>query len=99
GLFYYFYKKEKILIMKGLFYGGILTLLILAIGVIMFLVNFDFAFSLFHHIFFPQGNYVFRTNLPVLYNGFWYFSISLRIVVYSALVAGVLVVQNWIKRK
>ncbi|MEA3430423.1 MAG: DUF1461 domain-containing protein [Nanoarchaeota archaeon] len=97
-LLFYFYNEDKLIIRKGLFYGGVLTFSLLGVGALLFSINFDFMFSLFHKLFFPQGNYVFRTNLPLLYNGVWYYLISFRIVLYSVIGAGVLVVQKFVKR-
>lgn len=95
-LLFYLYRTDKKMIRRGLFYGGVVTLIVLAVGVLMFLVNFDFAFTIFHKIFFPQGNYIFRTNLPMLYNRVWYYLISFRILLYSLITAGALVVQKYV---
>ena len=54
-----YYKKEQKLIFKMTDYGGKSTLLaMLAIGTAS-LFFFNALFSLFHHIFFPQGNWTF----------------------------------------
>lgn len=44
---------------KLLFYGGIVTISLIAVIGIITIISFDFIFTLFHQIFFSQGNWQF----------------------------------------
>ncbi len=57
-----YYKKDKELLLKLVGYGGKTTLLaMIIIGGVSFLF-FDTAFTLFHQIFFPRGNWLFSPD-------------------------------------
>jgi hypothetical protein len=90
----FYYNRHSI--SKILFYGGLITLGILLLMFLVSYFSFDFAFATFHKIFFPQGNYIFRTNLPQLYNYAYYTMISFRIFLMSLIAAILLVVQKMI---
>lgn len=89
-MMYYFRDYEV------LFYSGISVLIVMGAIAIFSSLNFSFAFEVFHKIFFPQGNYVFRTNLPKLYNSEWYALISLRIFTYSVIASILLIAQKFL---
>ncbi|MBU1622896.1 MAG: DUF1461 domain-containing protein [Nanoarchaeota archaeon] len=57
-----YYKKKWPEIKKLLFYGGITTVAFLLISLIISIISFDFMFTLFHNIFFPQGNWIFASD-------------------------------------
>lgn len=51
----FFVKKKQ----KVFFYGGILGIIL---PFILLIANFSFIFTIFHEIFFPQGNWIFPAN-------------------------------------
>ena len=57
-----FYRKKKEEIKKLLFYGGITTGAALGLILLFSLTAFDLAFTLFHNVFFPQGNWQFASD-------------------------------------
>jgi len=54
-----YYRKEKEELVKLLYYGGITTLVALGSIFILSLLFFNQAFTIFHLLFFPQGNWIF----------------------------------------
>lgn len=54
--------KNKPFLKKLFFYGGITTLSFIFLFFILTLTNFNFIFTTFHQIFFPQGNWIFPTD-------------------------------------
>ena len=59
--FLHFY-REKELLHKTLLYTGIMTLSIITILTLGILLSFNTTFTLFHHLFFPQGNWIFGAD-------------------------------------
>ena len=57
-----YYKKNKEQLMKLFKYGGITTLVSIGFILLFALFAFNHVFTLFHQIFFPQGNWIFPTN-------------------------------------
>ena len=57
-----YYKRNKQQLKKSFKYGGITTLI--SIGFVLFfsLFAFNSAFTIFHKIFFPQGNWIFPND-------------------------------------
>ena len=55
----YFIKKEKGLIKELLLKSGLLTISIIILILLAIFLNFNTIFTLFHTIFFPQGNWQF----------------------------------------
>jgi len=86
----------KDLIRKSFFYGGILTVSILVLVSLVSAINFEFAFILFHKIFFPQGNYIFTTNLTKLYKETFFFYEALAIAGIAFIVSLVLILQKYL---
>ncbi|PIN74373.1 hypothetical protein COV20_00420 [Candidatus Woesearchaeota archaeon CG10_big_fil_rev_8_21_14_0_10_45_16] len=54
-----YYKKDKRQIKKLLRYSGISTVAFVSMILLLALTSFDFLFTNFHHLFFPQGNWLF----------------------------------------
>ena len=76
-----FYRKNKEQLRKFFRYGGIVTIIeVLLIG-LMLLLNFEFIFTLFHNVFFPQGNWTFPLNslLILTFPEAFFFKLSLII--------------------
>lgn len=95
-LMYYWKDKE---LRRALYYGGIATAVVLVLVLLAGLINFNAAFMLFHKVFFPQGNYLFRTNLPLLYNTSFYVALGWRIFLIGMAGSGVLIAQYFVKDK
>ncbi|MFH0701290.1 MAG: DUF1461 domain-containing protein [Candidatus Woesearchaeota archaeon] len=54
--------KNKVFSNKLLRYGGITTAIIMGIILLFFLISFNEVFTLFHQLFFPQGNWMFAPD-------------------------------------
>ncbi|MBI2112781.1 DUF1461 domain-containing protein [Candidatus Woesearchaeota archaeon] len=57
-----YYRKEKEELVTLLYYGGITTLVTLGSIFILSLLFFNQLFTLFHLLFFPQGNWIFPVD-------------------------------------
>ena len=57
-----YYKNQKEQLRKLFLYGGKTTIIVLAVFLLYTLLNFNDAFTLFHKIFFPQGNWMFAED-------------------------------------
>jgi integral membrane protein (TIGR01906 family) len=57
-----YYKRNKEQLKKLLKYGGITTLISIGIILILSLFAFNTTFTIFHKIFFPQGNWIFPSD-------------------------------------
>ncbi|HLC88988.1 MAG TPA: DUF1461 domain-containing protein [Candidatus Nanoarchaeia archaeon] len=55
-------RKDQEQIKRLLFYGGITTVIVLGMILLFSLTAFDLAFTLFHNLFFPQGNWTFPSD-------------------------------------
>ncbi len=54
--------KDGTKLKKPLFYGGVASLGLIAPLFIFTLIDFNSAFTIFHQIFFPKGNWIFSQN-------------------------------------
>lgn len=54
-----YYKKDKKFVKELLKYGGISTLVSVFLLLLLVIFSFNYSFSVFHEIFFPQGNWTF----------------------------------------
>ena len=54
-----YYKRNKKRLLKLFKYGGIVTVLFIIIKSLFALISFNYAFTIFHQILFPQGNWTF----------------------------------------
>jgi integral membrane protein (TIGR01906 family) len=70
---------------KSLLYSSIACIAFLAIVLIMCVFYFDATFTLFHLIFFPQGNWMFASSslLITLFPEQFFMDMSLRIFIYA----------------
>ncbi|MEW5897090.1 MAG: DUF1461 domain-containing protein [Nanoarchaeota archaeon] len=57
-----FHRKNKEKTKKLLKYGGITAVLFVLAVLLFSLVSFDISFTLFHQVFFPQGNWIFPAD-------------------------------------
>ncbi len=81
-------------------YGGIATISFLALLLVIHFLTFDWLFTLFHQIFFPQGNWIFpaESYLIQTFPLSFFMGISLRIFVLTLLL-GILFILLSIYRK
>lgn len=61
-LLFWISRKDKIFSQKLLRYGGITTLMVMGIILLFSVVSFKAVFTLFHQLFFPQGNWLFSPD-------------------------------------
>ena len=54
-----YFQRRKDILRKMLKYGGITTISLSGTILLFSLISFNFAFTMFHKIFFPQGNWTF----------------------------------------
>ena len=88
-----YYKKNVQQVKKLLRYGGITTIVVVLITIFILWLSFSKLFTLFHHVFFPQGNWIFPTD-SLLIQTFpidFFNSISLRIFGLSLFISLILV--------
>ena len=57
-----YYKRNKEQLKRLLKFGGIVTLVSIGIILLFALFTFNSTFTIFHKIFFPQGNWIFPTD-------------------------------------
>ena len=60
------YKRNKKQLQKLIKYGGITTLVSIGLILLFSLFAFNSTFTIFHKIFFPQGNWLFPTNSLII---------------------------------
>jgi integral membrane protein (TIGR01906 family) len=91
-LFFYCYRKFKEdkfdfirILAKSLLYSSIAAIIFLLILFLLSVFSFDLTFTVFHMIFFPQGNWMFPSDslLITLFPQQFFFDITLRIVIYA----------------
>ena len=91
-LFIYCYRRFKEdkfefikVLAKSLLYSSIAAIAVLLVVFLMSVFSFDFLFIGFHHIFFPQGNWMFNPDslLITLFPQQFFFDIALRIFIYA----------------
>lgn len=61
-----YYQKNIDQTKKLLKYGGLTTIIFMGVILFFILIGFDYVFTLFHLIFFPQGNWTFETGSLLL---------------------------------
>lgn len=61
-----YYKKDRGFVLRLFNYGGKFTVVAIAILGIISLLFFDLIFSLFHQLFFPQGNWTFAADSLII---------------------------------
>jgi len=108
-LFLYCYHKFKDdryefikILAKTLLYSSIAALIFLVSIFLMCVFYFDSTFTLFHMIFFPQGNWMFdsSTMLITLFPQQFFFDISLRIFIYAIFQAAIFFgIGYWINKQ
>lgn len=61
-----YHKKNKEHLQKLLAFGGITTIIFSLMIIIFILLSFNYSFTIFHSIFFPQGNWSFPADSLLL---------------------------------
>ncbi len=107
---YYIVKRKELVsfFSDSLFYGGVATIgFFIIIGLLYFIIGFDFLFLKFHHIFFT-GNYAFNpqvSNMKALFPNAFFFDIGLKLLLNTFIkaflitVAGFLIKRNFKSRQ
>ena len=108
AMFIYLYRKikdDKVRFIKiltnALLYSSIFCLVLLLIVFLMCVFYFDLTFTLFHLIFFPQGNWMFASSslLITLFPEQFFFDISLRIFIYAIFQTAIFLgIGLWIRK-
>lgn len=91
-IFTYHHKDQK-QIRKLLKYGGITTISFIGLILIFFILSFNFLFTFFHKIFFPQGNWTFPLNSQLIatFPFEFFLKISLNIFILSFILGSFLI--------
>lgn len=61
-----YYRKDKNFILKLLKYGGVSAVSTVLLILIIILFSFNFSFTIFHQMFFPQGNWMFPADSKLI---------------------------------
>jgi len=95
-------RKNKELLLKNYKKAGIATIItIISLGIIGAL-SFNLLFTLFHKVFFPQGNWIFATDsvLITLFPQSFFIARFVEIVIVSVVLASIFIgVSVYLKRK
>jgi integral membrane protein (TIGR01906 family) len=84
------YRRDKEFLRKLFFYGGTVTVSILFLLLLLILSEFNSAFTAFHQIVFPQGNWLFPAdsfliqNFPIEF----FIGISRKIFLFALILGG-----------
>lgn len=90
-----YHKKNKEQLQKLLAFGGITTIIFSLMIIIFTLLSFNYSFTIFHSIFFPQGNWSFPADSLLLQTFPLDFFISLsRSIFLGALFLGLVLIAT-----
>lgn len=78
-----YYKENKIKLQKIVRYGGIATIIFIALILMAILIGFETVFTVFHHLFFPQGNWQFAADSLLIQTFPIEFFITVSIMIFS----------------
>ncbi|MBU0470522.1 MAG: DUF1461 domain-containing protein [Nanoarchaeota archaeon] len=85
------YKNDQKELLKQLKYGGITTIALVFFILIASLASFDHVFSIFHQIFFPQGNWTFPFDSRLIQTFPLQFFITIsKKIFFTSLVLGII---------
>lgn len=78
---YLYRSKDKQLLKRGMFWGGMATAVLLAMFLVGVGAGFEWLFTLFHKVFFPEGNWVFSFDsfLIKLFPSSFFFWMAVKI--------------------
>ncbi len=57
-----YYRKNKLQLGRLIFLGGLTTVIFLSLVLLLSVLDFSFVFTIFHQLFFPQGNWIFSPD-------------------------------------
>lgn len=93
----YRYPIYRFAVQRGLTYGSIFTLSLIAMVIVMATVAWDFFFDTFHEIFFAEGTwrFAFSDTLIRLFPERFWFDASITIGIFTVIGASVILVLMW----
>jgi len=96
------YSYSNRILLKQLFlYGGITTFSLIFLFFLLIIFNFEGMFSLFHQVFFPQGNWIFPQNsfLIQTFPLSFFVNLTLKIVGITLVLASFLILSAFFLKK
>lgn len=97
-----YYRKNEKQLNKLFFYGGIVTGGFVLVKLFFSLVAFDWAFKIFHEIFFPQGNWRFPSDSLLIqtFPGDFFMGMAMKIFFLALVLASFFILGSilWKKR-
>jgi integral membrane protein (TIGR01906 family) len=97
-----YYRKSQQQLKKMFKYSGLTVLIIMGLILIISILSFNFMFTIFHQIFFPQGNWMFASN-SLLIETFpieFFISISSKIFLLTIIFStGLLILKRYLHYK
>jgi len=79
-----YFRRNKQQLRKLFYYGGIVTVAVVLIKLIVVLLSFNFAFTIFHNILFPQGNWMFPMGSVLIQTFPLQFFINMSVWIFGA---------------
>ena len=81
------HRKRKKALRKLFFFGGLTTTIGILMVLFFSLVSFPLTFTIFHHLFFPQGNWMFAADSMLIqtFPGRFFFGLSVKIFLLTLL--------------
>jgi len=102
GVCSFFLRKKKDMLLRGYKKAGIATIITLFVLGIVGASSFNFLFTAFHQLFFPQGNYAFPASSMIitLFPLNFFIARSIEIVIVSVLLASIFIgVSVYLEKK
>ena len=95
-----YYRRDKSELRALFRYAGIATILFLIVFLLVHFLHFEWLFTQFHHIFFPQGNWIFPSESYLIqtFPLHFFIGISSRIFVLT-LILGIIFILLSLYRK
>ena len=95
-LIFTYHKRDKIKIKKLFYYGGVTILVSLGILLLLLIINFNYVFTSFHEIFFPQGNWIFSASSLIIqtFPLDFFINISIKITILTLLIAVIVIYKT-----
>lgn len=93
----YLLKNNQMALIKGLFYGSTIALVIILLIGVIFTVNFDGAFTLFHQLFFSNDLWIMNPDTDLLIwivPGPFFFNLIERMVLYALIPLGITMIGS-----
>jgi len=96
-----YHRRKKKELEKLLTIGGKATVIFLSVLLILSLTSFNFLFTLFHQIFFPQGNWMFATDSLLIqtFPTTFFTAIAIKIFLLTLILGAILIVASKLIKK